>query len=187
MNNNLEKLKLEYKNTNNIQIKSKIIYYLRFDKELSYKEISQLLSLSYPYISTLLRIYRLPQLVIDGYLDKIITKTHLYILSRLKNTQEIISAYENILKHNLTAFQSDELIRSIKYNIKTSKTIFSQEDRNKLEEIILNIDQKINIKIIQTRIKTKLIFEIKEDTKYSTKVLKKILSIIKNGVLKMTE
>ena len=166
----IEKLKSE---TDSIQ-KAKLIHILHFDKTLSLKEIAAHLKKHPSYISHYLRILQLPTTILDGYYSKQISPAHLFILSRLRNETDIQRAYKEILTKSLTTVQAEELIRQIKFTVSTTNEQLSKE---KLEGLIAEIKKvfpQIQLKIVQTRIKGKIIMELKGPTGETSEFIKQI-------------
>jgi len=140
---------------------------------LKKKEVAKKLGLKPSYLSHILRLNRLPEMVIDGYYSDLITISHLFVLSRLKERQQLTEIYEKVLAGNLTVKETEEKVREALYQIKTKGSYLKDK-----EELIKRFKEKfpeITIKIIQTRIKGKIIFEVKGDLGKSSKVIKKLV------------
>ncbi|OGK16991.1 hypothetical protein A2690_02355 [Candidatus Roizmanbacteria bacterium RIFCSPHIGHO2_01_FULL_39_12b] len=139
------------------------------------KELAKFMKVSGPYISSMMRLLKLPELVIDGYYSKLIKLTHLLVLSRLNDPEDSKSAYEEVLMQNLSTVATDDLVRKYKYSISFSKA--PRVDQKTLEKIsngIKKIDTQSRIKVIQTRIKAKIVIERQGDTEETTKFIEKI-------------
>ncbi len=156
-------------------LKAKLLHQLNQGKKISLKKLSETMGLKPAYLCHILRLNRLPEIVIDGYYAKNISLSHLFIISRLSSEEQIITAYEQVLSHNLTVLQTEELIREQLHQIKTSGSYLTGNEKDNYIGKITNNPQKIAVKIIQTRIKSKLIIEIKGDLEKTTKELKKLL------------
>ena len=144
------------------------------EKGMRVSELAKKYSIQPSYVCHILRLNRIPEMVIDGYYSKQISISHLFIISRIKDRDKLVLAYENILKKNLTIGQTEELVREIIYQIRTEGKRLKKEEAvqfiNKLKE------KGTEVRIIQTRIKTKLILEIKGSLKETTEKLKNIIS-----------
>ncbi len=166
----LDKIKGE----SNVVTKAKLLRFLNKEKDLSIKDIAMHLTTSSASVCNIMRILKLPEIIVDGYYDKLISYTHLLIISRLNSPEEMIQTYEKVLSDSLTTIQTEEEVRHLLYNIKTQGDRLDENDTNILIERIHDIDPDINIKIIQTRISTKMILKIKGDLSKTSSILKKL-------------
>lgn len=151
--------------------RAKIIYYLHHDREVTLKEISTHLQVHSSYISHYLRLLQLPSIVLDGYYAKQVSSAHLFILSRLKKEEDIINAYRTILSNNLTSAQTEELIREIKFTVSTTEKSLS---KNEKDEIIEDLEKEfpgIEVHITQSRVKGKIVLELKGETEKTSEFL----------------
>jgi len=87
----------------------------------------------------------------------------------------MIQLYEKILGENYTVRQTEEAVREYLYEVKSTGKYVNQEYIEKLTKKIQEKYPELEIKIIQTRIKGKVILEIKGDLEKSSKILKLIL------------
>lgn len=154
--------------------RAKIIYTLHVDKELTLKEISTYLKLHPTYISHYLRIVQLPDIVLDGYYAKQISSAHLFILSRLKSSEDILTAYETILSKNLNTTQTEELIRQIKHSVPTTDNQLNAQQLVTISRAIKSSFPQAEVKIIQTRVKGKVVLELKGESQKTTDFLNEI-------------
>ena len=154
--------------------KAQIISELHKDKEISLKEIASKVTIHPSYISHYLRILQLPAIVLDGYYAKQISPAHLFILSRLKKETEILKAYKEILTQELNTAQAEELIREIKFDVSTTDKKLGKVKVTDIIEDIVKEFPDVNVKIVQTRIKGKIVLELKGDTEITSEFLKQI-------------
>lgn len=132
--------------------------------DVSNTEIAQYLDIKPSYLSHLIRILKLPEIIIDGYMSKQITFTHLVILSRLKRQEDMVAIYEEILKENMNVAQTETRIRHVLYLVDTVGKYISAERLDKIKDkISAALDGDVSVSIIQTRIKTKVILEVSGD------------------------
>lgn len=158
--------------------KAKIINFLIREKNFKIKEIAKAFNLSSSYICHLKRILNLPEIIIDGYQSKLISISHLFLLSRIKDDKKLIKIYEKILAENLTTQQVEDLIREELYQIKNKGKYLSEKDKDIL---IYEFNKKFpeaNLKIIQTRTYGKIFIKIKGNLEKTSKLIKKIISEI---------
>lgn len=174
MNSETEKLIDNIKKEEDIFNKAKQITYVLKEKGLKIKDLAKELGFTSPYICHLLRLNKLPDIIIDSYYSKSINISHLFILSRINNQEKMLEAFEEILKKNLTVFQTEELVREYLYGIKTKGSHLRLKVK---EEMLKKLSEKYpetKIKIIQTRVKGKIIIEIKGDLAKTSKIISAI-------------
>jgi len=159
--------------------KAKIFKQLIEEKGMRVSELAKKFSIKPSYVCHILRLNRIPDMIIDGYYSKQIFLSHLFIISRIKNKEKLINAYEKILEKNLTISQTEELVREILYDIKTEGEKLNKEVA--IQFINELKSHGIETKVIQTRIKSKLVLEIKGSLKRTTHILKKIILLIEAG------
>lgn len=168
----VEKIKTE----KDFFVKAKLLGFLKKDKQIPLVEISQKVNLKPSYISHILRLNKLPELIIDGYYSKLISISHLFLIARLKSDDSMVELYEKILRDNLTTFQTEELVRENLYAVKTEGEYLSKEEiQNFMEKF--KKDSRVKIKIIQTRIKGKFILEVFGNLKETSSFLREIIKL----------
>lgn len=168
----------EFNNEKDHFKKSNILHKLTKEYNLKLEEIGKHINLSASYISHIMRLKKLPDLIIDGYYTKQISITHLYIISRLSNIKDMIQTYEIVLTKNLSTLETDDIVRQKLYGFKTEGHYLSEIEKNSLVEKLNNLLQG-NIKIIQTRIKGKIIIELKGSLKETSAKIRKLLDSFK--------
>lgn len=165
----------QIKSENDIFQKYRLIDYLIREKNLRVIDLAHKIGYKSSYICHLLRLKKIPDVVIDGYYSKSISSSHIYVLSRLNDSKQMIDLYEKILGENYTVKQTENAVRELLYQVKSIGKYINKENIEKLTQKIKEEYPELNIKIIQTRIKGKVILEIKGDLEKSSKILKKIL------------
>lgn len=155
-------------------VKAKLIQTL-LDKGWRIIDIAKKLNIQCSYVCHILRLNRLPELIIDGYYQKMISLSHLYIISRLKDQKKMIDLYETLLNQDLTVLQTEEKVRDILHNIKSKGTFLDSETKNSLIVKLQNKYTNTKVKIFQSRIKAVLKVEVKGSLEETTKVLQKII------------
>ncbi len=153
--------------------KAQLLTMLQRDRGVRIVEIAKRLNMKPSYISHMLRLNKLPALVVDGYYSKTITPTHLYIIARLHNHQQMIAAYEHILANNLSVFDTEILVRTVLYGIKSVGEYLSADEVRVFTVMMKKIG--ITAKIIQSRIRSKCVMEIKGDLLTSSAKLREIM------------
>lgn len=160
MSNSIDEYIEQIKASDDFFYKAKMLQFLNKDKQIRVKELAKRINIKPSYLCHILRLNKLPELVIDSYYGKLISISHLFIISRLKNTKDMLAAYENVLRNNLTVFQTEVLVRSMIYGLKTEGNYLTGPE---FEETLKSLKEKnpnINLKIIQSRVRSKIIIEI---------------------------
>lgn len=156
--------------------RAQLLTSLKRDKGVRVTDISKHLKMKSSYVSHILRLNKLPALVIDGYYSKAITPTHLYILARLHNHQQMVAAYEHVLANNLSVFDTEILVRTVLYGIKSVGEYLSVDEVRAFTVLMKKIE--IGAKIIQSRIRSKIILELKGDLLTSSTKLREIMKLV---------
>lgn len=175
MDSEIEKIISQINQEEDIFAKTKLINYLIQEKQLRIVEVARRLKIKPPYLCHLLRLERLPPTIIDGYYSKLISISHLFVISRIKDKNKMLEAYEKILAKNLTVTQTEELVREIIYKTKTKGKYLSSEEKLRWIEKLKLKWQNLKLKIIQTQIRSKIIFEIRGNLEKTTLTVKEIL------------
>lgn len=162
----------QIKSEKDIFQKSRLVDYIIKEKKLRIVDLAVKIGYKPSYICHLLRLKKIPEVIIDGYYSKSISSSHIYILSRLNDIKQMINLYEKILGENYTVRQTEEAVRDYLYQIKSIGKYINKENLEKLTQNIKEKFPEIGIKIIQTRIKGKIILEVKGNLETSTKTIK---------------
>lgn len=166
----LNSIKLE----KNIFQKARLIDYIIKETKWRIIDLSKKVGYKPSYICHLLRLKKIPEVVVDGYYSKTVSSSHLYILSRLNDKKQMIDLYEKILGENYTVKQTESAVRDYLYQVKSVGKYIDKENTEKLTKKIQEKFPEINIQIVQTRIKGRVILEIKGDLEKTSKEIKKI-------------
>ena len=165
----IEKIQL----TDDIFERANMINYLREEEQVRPVEIARLLDIKPAYISHYLRLLKLPEIIVDGYYSKLVSSTHLFIIARLHSFEAMMDVYEQVLAENLSAVQTEERVREILHGTKTMGERFTNTEVHNLTTAIQNLFGDVQVKVIQTRIKAKLIIETKGNQEKTTKLLRR--------------
>jgi ParB family transcriptional regulator, chromosome partitioning protein len=155
--------------------KSRLLEYLINEKNQRVTDLAKETGYQSSYICHLLRLKKIPDVLIDGYYSKSISSSHIFIISRLNEKKQMIELYEKILSENYTVKQTEEAVRKYLYQVKSIGKYIKEEDKERLTKKIKKIYPDFNISIIQTRIKGKVIFEVKGDLETTSKVIRHVL------------
>ena len=165
----------QIKEEKDVFVKARLIEDLIKKKQIRIVDIAKQINIKPSYICHLLRLNRLPTMVIDGYYSKLISLSHLFVISRIKDRDKIVYLYEKILAENLTVASTEEKVRQIIYQIETKGTRLEKEELTKIINKLKHKWSISNFKLIQTRIRSKLIIEIKGDLEETSYKIKNIL------------
>lgn len=175
MNDEVLKVIEQIQKEANFLVKARLIRQLRRDNQISVTQLGVLLKMKPAYICHIYRLNKLPDLVIDGYYSKLITVSHLFSIARLPTSDQMVNIYEKVLQENLSVLQTEELVREYKYHVKSRGSHIPKEELVSFIERMKMKYPELTTKIIQTRIKGKLIFEVKGSLKESTEILRRIM------------
>lgn len=140
--------------------KTKLINFLIHQKHLKVKDLAAALGLKPSYLCHIMRLNKLSEIIMDGYYSKLISMSHLFVISLLKTETDLMDIYEIVLRDNLTVLQTEELVRGKLHGV-SSEGEYVQE--NKIQDLQSKIkgNFKADTKVTQTRTKTKLLIEWK--------------------------
>ena len=155
--------------------KSRLLEYLIRERNLRVIDLANKIGYKSSYICHLLRLKKIPEVVVDGYYSKSVSSSHIFILSRLNDKKQMIELYEKILGENFTVKQTENEVRNYLYQVKSIGKYIKKEEVEKLTKKIKEKYPDLNVEIVQTRIKGKIIFEVKGDLEKSSKLIRVLL------------
>lgn len=140
--------------------KTKLINFLIHQKNIRVKDLAVALGLKASYLCHIMRLNKLSEIIMDGYYSKLISLSHLFVISLLQSQTDIMDIYETVLRDNLTVLQTEELVRGKLHGV-SSEGEYIQE--SKIHNLELRIKEvfKAQTKMTQTRTKTKILIEWK--------------------------
>lgn len=159
--------------------KTKLVNFLIHQKNIKVKDLANALGLKPSYLCHIMRLNKLSEIIMDGYYSKLITMSHLFVLSLLKSQEDIMDIYEVVLRDGLTVLQTEELVREKLHGIVPGGEYI---DKIKIENSKLKINENFGAetKVVQTRIKTKMIIEWKGSREARKKGVESFLRAIEN-------
>lgn len=166
------------KDERDILRKARLIHQLRIEKEVSLHAIAGILNKHPSYISHIVRLLRIPQLAVDGYYSGQISATHLIIISRLQTEKQMKDAYEEVLKNDLTAPQTEALIRQLKFDVNTDDHMIPPNELNEKANI-LQEKHEARVRFYQSRVRGKIVIEKRgksEDTSVFINTIYKLMN-----------
>lgn len=176
MANDIDEVIERIKNEEDIFSKAKLIRYLLRDKDMKVYELAKGLGIQPSYVCHINRLNRIPDIIVDGYYSKLITRSHLFIISRVKDLKKMIEIYEKVLEQNLSIRGTENLIREYIYGVKEKGSYIKEKDREAMLSAISKKYPSIKVKILQTRVHGKLTFEINGSLEKSSATIKEIVS-----------
>lgn len=181
MDETIDSVITQIKKESDFFYKAKLLDYLHTKKGITISQLSQKVGIKPSYICHILRLRRLSDTVVDGYYAKLISISHLFLLSRVKDQTALMGIYEKILQNNLNVLQTEELVRMHLYGLQTSGNYIP---KNEIQEYVTHIvgkDARVSVRTVQTRIKGKIIVEVKGNATATTPLLRKYLNRLQLG------
>lgn len=156
--------------------KAKLLHKLQKEEDVPLKFIAEGLDLKPAYICHLLRLNRIPEIIVDGYYSSLISMSHLFIISRVKDVDVMVQIYEKILADGLNAVYTEKLVREHLHGVKTEGDYLPAHEREKYRHAGKKDGTHINIDINQSRIKTRLTVEVKGSLQESNNILRRLMT-----------
>lgn len=175
----------QLKKEKNPIIIGRILFQLHKKEGIKIVDLAKITNKKPAALAHLIRLNKLPDTIIDGFLSQMISLSHLYVISRLKNEDEMIEIYEKVLIKGLTVAETELLVREKKYEIKTEGKYI---DKNYIEKIKSIFEkERIEIKIVQSRLRIRVIMTAKGSLKKTSVKMRKILYVLEKNFLKKEE
>lgn len=181
MSSDFDQIAESIKKESDIMQKVRLLTHLTKTLDVKIIDIAKKIKVKSSYICHLLRLKRLPEAILDGYYSDSISLSHLFIISRIKDKTKMIDVYEKVLADSLTVKATEELVRDILYGIKTEGEYISPEEKQEYGEKVTGLRKNLKLKIIQTRIKSKIILEVKGNLEKTSKIVRGLLNDIEIG------
>lgn len=140
--------------------KTKLINFLVHKKNVRVKDLAAALQLKPSYLCHIMRLNKLSEIIMDGYYSKLISMSHLFVISLLQSQTDIMDIYEIVLRDNLTVLQTEEMVRKKLHGVSSDGEYVEQIKIQNLNSKLKNVFNA-QTKVTQTRIKTKLLIEWK--------------------------
>jgi hypothetical protein len=157
---------------------ARLISYLYKEQFYTIKELALHLKKHPSFVSHLMRIITLPELILDGYYSKTVSIAHLMSISRLRNETQMISAYKQILSQNLSSLETELLIRELKFGVSTGGKRLSKTDIDELKKRWEIIYKDAEIQIHQSQVKGKVVIEIIGNPEKTTEFIRQIIDVM---------
>lgn len=150
---------------------AKMVAEIRETSEITNRQLAELLGVKPSHLSQLIRVLKLPEILVDGFLSKQISFTHLVIISRLKTHDEQVSLYEEILSHTMSIAQTEQRVRELLHQVNSDGEYVSPEDMKQFADRISKSLGGARVQVVQTRIKCKIVIEQTGNLEKTTRFL----------------
>ena len=161
---------------------------LKEDYGLGTKDIARKIGKSIPYVINSLKLLELPDALTDGLLSNLITEGHARALSSIKDVRLTIEAYKIVLKEQASVRRAEEIARRMKHRIEEGTVPITKENmpqflKSRLDVISTDFqsffkNETTSVKVSQTNIVTKVIFQFKGPNDDRFKQLKQLYKTI---------
>lgn len=148
---------------------------LKKQHKVRIKDLSKSLDIKPSYICHILRLNKLPDIIKDGYYAQMVSVSHLFIIARLSNHADMLKVYEKVLGNSLTALQTDELVREVLYSVSAGGEHVPAHELKQQIQRVKDAHKDIHVKVIQTRVKGKIVIEVKGGLQQTTPLIRKII------------
>lgn len=162
------------KKEDNVLIKASKIDDAIKKSNLSVVKIATALKVSSAYISRYQRLLKLPEAIQDGYMAGLVSPSHLFVISRLKTVEDMMSVYEEVLTKSLAVHQIEDIIRKKLFNVEGEGKRIDNYTIDLIQDAASGVDKKLFVKVVQTRIGVKILFEAKGNLDKTTQILKRL-------------
>ena len=162
--------------------------FLRLKEEfnLDNQQIAKKVSKSLPYVINILKLLTLPDALKDGLLSGLITEGHARALSGINDTRLMIEAYKIVLKEKASVRRAEEIARRMRKKIEEGTVPITKENlpqflKSKLDNISNDLetifeDKTTNVRISQTNVYTRVIFQFRGPIDHRFENLKQLYS-----------
>ncbi len=157
---------------------SRIILTLRREHEVPIKEIAKHMGKHSTYVSHVMRVHKLPAIVVDGYYAGQISATHLVILSRLDDQEDMVEAYRTILRDELTVQGVELLVRQFKYGITDDTKTMSPKELSILEDRLTDV-YSAKVRVIQSKVRAKISIEKRGSPEATSVFISQVTDLLK--------
>ncbi len=175
MHDKVDEIVEKIKKEDDIFSRARLVRHLLKDKKVKVVDLAKKLGINSSYVCHINRLNRLPDIIIDAYYSKLVSVSHLFLISRIRDFKSMVEVYEKILSNGLSIQATENLLREYLYGIKPKGGYLQDKDRLKLEAGIGKQFENVNAKILQTRVYSKLTIEIKGSLDKTSKILKELV------------
>lgn len=145
-------------------------------------QIAKKLKRTPSHISHLIRLQKLPPVIINGFYDKTISLGHLFNISRLEKESDMMHIFENVLSKSISTNQTERLVSSIISEDTSNDTKVKKEVRDHIVDFFSHIDKQITATIHQTRRSARIEIQVNGKLSVTNEILNKIKSELKKDL-----
>jgi transcriptional regulator with XRE-family HTH domain len=139
-------------------------------------EIAKLLGKTPSQISHIARINKLPDIVLDAYYSKMLSVTHLYILSRLRFEAPMRQVFEKVMAGGLSTQETDRLVREKLHDV-TDAGEYVDSDLVATHIATLQL-RGVGVHVIQTRTRLKYTVEVRGNVVLTSRALEEVMRVM---------
>lgn len=154
--------------------KARLIGYLLKERDVKVIDLSKKLGINSSYVCHLNRLNKLPDIIIDAYYSKLISVSHLFLLSRISDFKKMVSIYEEILAKNLSIQDTENVMREYLYGVKNRGNYM--KDKEKLQKKLEDKYADTRATVTQTRVYGKLTLQFKGNLEKTTRLIREAVS-----------
>lgn len=136
-------------------------------------EIARRMEKTPSQVSHIARINKLPEMVLDAYYSRMLSVTHLYILSRLHFESHMKSIFEQVMAKDLSTQETDRLVREKMHDV-TDAGEYLDPDMIRAHIAMMQV-RGLQVKVIQTRTRVKYVVEAKGNVAHTSTLLEEIM------------
>lgn len=136
-------------------------------------EIARRMGKTPSQVSHIARINKLPEMVLDAYYSRMLSVTHLYILSRLHFESHMKSIFEQVMARDLSTQETDRLVREKLHDV-TDAGQYMDPDMIRAHIAMMQV-RGLHVKVIQTRTRFKYIVEAKGNVAHTSALLEEVM------------
>lgn len=165
-----------YKSESNPLKQAKMVAEIRETSVISNRQLAELLGVKPSHLSQLIRVLKLPEILVDGFLSKQISFTHLVIISRLKTHDDQVALYEEVLSRTMSIAQTEQRVRELLHQVNSDGEYVSPDDMKLFADRISKSLGGARVQVVQTRIKCKIVIEQSGNLEETSKFLENTAS-----------
>lgn len=138
---------------------------------LTNKEIAERIGKSPAYISNSIKLLRLPDALKDGLLSGLISEGHARALSSIEDEKLMVDAYKVVLREKASVRRTEDITRRMKKKIGQPIKKVSQDNAtivsDEIDQMVADFTEALgggestNVKVIRSRVQTKVFFVFK--------------------------
>lgn len=170
----VEQIINKIKNETDVFSKARLIGYLLKERDVKVIDLSKKLGINSSYVCHLNRLNKLPDIIIDAYYSKLISVSHLFLLSRISDFKKMVSIYEEILAKNLSIQDTENVMREYLYGVKNRGSYV--KDKEKLQKKLEDKYTDTRATITQTRVYGKLTLQFKGNLEKTTRLIREAVN-----------